>query len=225
MSTEENDNGWDSLAEDLGLQRTEPAPKPEKPAPSTPSRSAPRSAQVQSHRDPRPEVEQDAEDFGSGVTADPTPRPALYDPGPGALMEDADDLIAEEAAEPIDDGAEGDEPHEPVDEGLPQEEGGKRRRRRRRRRKKGGSADEAAPGGETTGGETTGGETIGEATEDDEASGVEEGEAPAPFEGDDDEEAPHSAMDEEMEAEAAQPRPEWHVMTWNELVSKLHRPN
>jgi len=213
MTTDDNENGWDSLAEDLGLQPTEPAPKPEKPAPSTPPRSAPRP-----HRDPRPEVEQEADDFGSGVTAEPTARPALYDPGPGALMEDADDLIADEAAEPIDDGAEGDEPHEAVEEGE-QQEGGKRRRRRRRRRKKGGGPEETVAENEPTA-------EAAEADEDDEDSGVEEGEAPAPLEGDDDdEEAPHSAVEEEMEAEAAQPRPEWHVMTWNELVSKLHRPN
>jgi hypothetical protein len=31
-------------------------------------------------------------------------------------------------------------------------------------------------------------------------------------------------VDEEMDAEAARPRPEYHVMTWNELVSKLYRP-
>ena len=216
MTTDENENGWESLAEDLGLQPTEPAPKAEKAAPSPP-RSSGRSAPARPHRDPRPEVEQEADDFGSGVTADPKPRAPLYDPGPGALMEDADDLIAEEAAEPIDDGAAGDEPVEVVDEGAAQD-GGKRRRRRRRRKKKGGGPDDAA---------TPGGEPAGETDDDDEPAGVEEGEAPAPLDEDEDEddEAPPSAVDEEMDAEAAQPRPEWHVMTWNELVAKLHRPN
>jgi hypothetical protein len=212
MTTDENDNGWDALADDLGLQPSEPAPKAEKPAPSP--RSAARPAGGREHREPRPEIEQDADDFGSGVTAEPEQRSALYDPGPGAMMEDADDLVADEAAEPIDDGAEGDEPLDTAEEGPPQE-GGKRRRRRRRRKKKGGAPDEAPAEGEP----------VAEAADGQESEGVEEGEAPAPFEGDDDEEVPHSAVEEEMEAEAAQPRPEWHVMTWNELVSKLHRPN
>ncbi len=202
MSTDDTDNGWDSLAEDLGIQSPPPAEKPKLAAPTRASHRP-----VGAHRDPRPEIEQEADDFGSGVTE--TPRPAaLYDPGPETVVDHAADL--EETTDPLDEGLEGDEP---AGQGEgPTDEGGKRRRRRRRRKKKGGGPDGGAEEEPAA----------GEAEE--EAATVEEGEAPAEVEGDDDEEAAPSAVDEEMEAEAAQPRPEWHVMSWNELVSKLHRP-
>jgi hypothetical protein len=199
MTTDETDNGWDSLAEDLGITPPVPAPKAEKPAPA--------HRPAAGHRDPRPEVEQEADDFASGLAAEPPSRAALYDPGPETVVDHAADL--DDAVDVADDGAEGDEPAG-TDEGEPGE-GGKRRRRRRRRKKKGGGPDEAAEW-----------EPVGE--EADEDATVEEGEAPAPLEGDDDEAAAPSAVDEEMDAEAAGPRPEWHVMSWNELVSKLHRP-
>ena len=205
MTTDDTDNGWDSLAEDLGVAPSAPAPKAAKPAP------APRAAHRPTHRDPRPEVEQEADDFASGLTAEPPARAALYDPGPETVVDHASDL--EETIDPADEGLEGDEPAG-TDEGEPGE-GGKRRRRRRRRKKKGGAPGEAAEGEPAA----------DEADEADEATTVEEGEAPAPLEGDDDEdETAPSAVDEEMDAEAAGPRPEWHVMSWNELVSKLHRP-
>lgn len=206
MSTDDTDTGWDSLAEDLGIQ-TPPPGQP--PASTVPTRSSRRPAAP--HRDPRPETEQEADDFGSGVADDPRSRAALYDPGPETVVDHAADV--EETADPLDDGSEGDE-SQGHDDG-PAEEGGKRRRRRRRRKKKGAGAETAAdvePASED-----------GE-SEDEEAATVEEGEAPAPLEGDDDEEAVPSAVDEEMDAEAARPRPEWHVMSWAELVSKLHRP-
>jgi ribonuclease E len=205
MTTDDTDNGWDSLAEDLGVASPSQAPQAEKPSSKsrTPQRPAP------SHRDPRPEVEQEADDFASGLGAEPPARAALYDPGPETVVDHAADL--EETVDPADDGVEGDEPTA-RDEGEAGE-GGKRRRRRRRRKRKGGPG-ESAEGGSVT--EET----------DEEAATVEEGEAPAPLENDDedDDEAAPSAVDEEMEAEAAQPRPEWHVMSWHELVSKLHRP-
>ena len=207
MSTDDTDNGWDALADDLGIQTPPPAEKPTAPTPARTSRRA-----VPTHRDPRPEIEQEADDFGSGVAEDPRSRAALYDPGPETVVDHAADI--EETTDPLDDGSEGDEPPS-HDEGPPEEEGGKRRRRRRRRRKKGGGMD----GGAESGPASEGGET-----EDEEVATVEEGEAPAPLEGDDDEEAAPSAMDEEMDAEAARPRPEWHVMSWAELVSKLYRP-
>ena len=211
MTTDDTDNGWDSLAEDLGVTPAAPAPKAEKPAPAPRPRATQRAA---SHRDPRPEVEQEADDFASGLTAEPRGREPLYDPGPETVVDHAADV--EETVDPADDGLEGDEPAG-RDEGESGDggEGGRKRRRRRRRRKKGagpdGGADEGEPSSE-------------ESDDDDESATVEEGEAPAPLEGDDDDESPHSAVDEEMEAEAAQPRPEWHVMSWNELVAKLHRP-
>jgi hypothetical protein len=35
---------------------------------------------------------------------------------------------------------------------------------------------------------------------------------------------PLSAVDEEMEAEVTQPKPEWNVVSWVDLVATLHRP-
>lgn len=207
MTNDEPDNGWDSLAEDLGLEATAPTPPPEKPR-TAPSRRAPAS------RDPRPEIEPEADDFGSGVTAESPARAALYDPGPDAFAEEENEP-ADPTAEPEDEGPEGDEPL--TGDGDSPEEGGKRRRRRRRRRKKGGAPDGAPEDGETA-------DAAEPAPEAAEAGAVEAGEAPAEFEGDDDDEAPPSLVDEEMDAEAARPRPEWQVMTWNELVSKLYRP-
>src|SRR3954470_13357438 len=123
MTTDDTDNGWDSLGEDLGLEA--PPPKAEKPAPAEPARPARRPAA--GHRDPRPEVEEEADDFGAGVTANPPSRAALYDPGPEAVAEDAEEM--DEAVEATEDAVEGDEP--PArDEGAP-DDGGKRRRRRR----------------------------------------------------------------------------------------------
>jgi ribonuclease E len=206
MSTDETENGWDALAENLGIESSAPV---EKPAPTAPARVSHRPAAT--HRDPRPEIEQEAEDFGSGVSDDPRSREALYDPGPETVVDHAADI--EEASDPLDDGAEGDEPAG-RDEGVA-DEGGKRRRRRRRRKKKGGAPE----GGVET-------EPVPVAADsDDEETTVEEGEAPAELEGNDDDEVAPSAVDEEMEAEAAHPRPEWHVMSWAELVSKLYRPS
>jgi len=202
MTTDDTENGWDSLAEDLGIQSPPPA---EKPAPAAPARASHRPAPT--HRDPRPEIEQEAEDFGSGVTEEARSA-ALYDPGPETVVDHAADLP--ETTDPLDEGIEGDEPGLREEGGT--DEGGKRRRRRRRRKKKGGPAEAAAEG-----------EAAAEDDEE-EAATVEEGEAPAELDADDDEEAAPSAVDEEMEAEATQPRPEWHVMSWAELVSKLYRP-
>ncbi len=205
MTTDDTDNGWDSLAEDLGLETGKPAEAPEKPPASTPARR-----HAPAHHDSRPEIEQEAEDFGSGVAEELQPRAALYDPGSDVVVEETEEF-AETGEEPLGEGVEGDEPVS-REEGGP-EEGGKRRRRRRRRRKKGGAPE---AGAEPV-------DEAGETAEEDEAT-VEEGEAPAPLEGDDEEEPAHSAVDDEMEAEAARPRPEWHVMTWQDLVSKLYRP-
>ena len=205
MTTDDTDNGWDSLAEDLGISPSSPTPKTEKPSP--PPRAAHRAAP--SHRDPRLEVEQEADDFASGLTAEPPARAALYDPGPETVVDHAADL--EETIDPADEGLEGDEPASQDESDA--EEGGKRRRRRRRRKRKTGGPEETVEAG-----------LVAEESED-EATTVEEGEAPAPLEEDDDEETAPSAVDEEMDAEAAQPRPAWHVMSWNELVSKLYRPS
>jgi ribonuclease E len=213
MTTDQTDNGWDSLAEEFGLESGQEPGRPEKSA-APDERPASRPAPKRPARDPRPEIEQEADDFGSGLVGEAPPdRAPLYDPGPDAVEEDVDDFGA--APEPLDDAEAEDAPAtgEPAGEG---QEGGKKRRRRRRRRKKGGGGAAEPAGAEPE---------VEEGTEETpEDGGVEEGEAPAEVEGDEDEEAPPSAVDEEMDAEAALPRNEWHVMTWNELVSKLYRP-
>lgn len=202
--TNENENGWDSLADELGIEpaKHEPhAEPPAKPKPET-GRPAPRRPD----RDPRPEIEQEADDFGAGVVEEPFgSAETIYDPGAGQVVEDN-----EEPGETYEDVHEGYEaPMESEAEGEGQE-GGKRRRRRRRRRKKGG------PEGEGTPADVESAESDAE---------VEEGEAPGEVDNDDDDEAaPPSAMEEELEEEVALPRQEWHVMTWMELVGKLHRP-
>ncbi|HEX3147506.1 MAG TPA: hypothetical protein VHR66_05445 [Gemmataceae bacterium] len=206
MTIDDNDNGWDSLAEDLGIE-AKPAANAEKhsappPAPRPPAR--PVVARPQLVAEPEPE----ADDFGTGVVEELPTHAALYDPGPESIADETEG-VDDGMNDVLDDDLEGDESLEAGDEASPQE-GGKRRRRRRRRKKKDGPED-AAPA------------PVADVEDDD--SVVEEGEAPAPLdEDDDDEEAAPSAMDEEMEAEAAGPRPEWHVMTWLELVAKLHRP-
>jgi hypothetical protein len=212
MAINETDNGWDSLAEEFGLESGQEPPKAEKPAP--PPRPAARPTPQRPARDPRPEVEGEADDFGSGLVADaPRDSAPLYDPGPEAVAEDADEFD-DTAPEPLDEAEEGEDTPatmEGVSEGP---EGGKKRRRRRRRRKKGGGPEAGAAEPSAT----------PAAADDEEETGVEEGEAPAEVEGDDTDEVTPSAVDEEMEAEAAVPRNEWHVMTWHELVAKLHRP-
>src|SRR5262249_60929376 len=120
-------------------------PPPEQPPPAPPARATHRPSS--SHRDPRLEIEQEADDFGSGVTEDPRSE-ALYDPGPETVVDHAADI--EETTDPLDEGLEGDEPA-PREEGS-SEEGVKRRRRRRRRKKKGGATD-ASPEEEPAAGE------------------------------------------------------------------------
>lgn len=212
MTTNENENGWDSLADELGIEPPEPTSKPEQqPAGQPePTRPAPiRPAPSRPTRDPRPEIEQEADDFGAGVSdeLEPSAEAALYDPGDGIIAEDADEY-EDVAVESFEDAEEGFEP--PVG-GTEGQEGGKRRRRRRRRKKKGSESAETP--------------AESELAETDEL--VEEGEAPAEVEGDDEDEsdAPAPAMEEELEEEVVRSRPEWHVMTWAELVSKLYRPS
>jgi hypothetical protein len=202
--TNENENGWDSLADELGIEPSKPTPHSEPPAKpkSEPARPAPRRPD----RDPQPEIEQEAEDFGAGVVEEPFgSAETIYDPGAAPIEDD----FEEPGPESYEDVHEGNEaPAESDAEGEGQE-GGKRRRRRRRRKKKGGPEGEATPAD----------------VEMSEDQDVEEGEAPAEVEGDDEDDgAPPSAMDEELDEEVALPRQEWHVMTWAELVGKLHRP-
>ena len=191
MTNEQNDSGWDSLADELGIApnpaaerpvQTTPAPRPE------PSRTAPPGPA----HDPRPEIEQESEDFGAGLSEGPEPlvEAALYDPGAGIIAEDADEY-EDVAVESFADADEGFEPPVLGDEGT---EGGKRRRRRRRRKKKGA-------------GEPVESVVAPESVESDDE--VEEGEAPAEVEDDDEDEsdAPPSAMELELEEEIEQAQP------------------
>jgi hypothetical protein len=206
MTNNDEDKGWDTLAEEFGLEPGEAAPPPAKaetpPPPPRPARPAP--APRPARPEPKPEPEDEGDDFGGFVAEPPAPPAALYDPGPEEVVDEADDLEDADAGD--DEGPEG----EP---GGDETEAGKKKRRRRRRRKKKG------PDAPTVAGEPAG---AGEAPAEDE---VEEGEAPAEFEGDGENEPAQSAVDEEMDEEAAGPAPVWNVMTWTELVGKLYRPN
>jgi ribonuclease E len=198
---DESEGGWDALAEDLGVEATQPAEPKERPAPA-PRRPA--------YSPPPAETEEPEGEFGTGVSEDElSSREPLYDPGPDTVSGDSEDF-EDSASETFED---------EMDEGLApaaadeEQEGGKRRRRRRRRRKKGaqGAAEIA--------------QTPPDVDATDTDAGVEEGEAPAELESDEEEvSAPASAMDEEIEEEVAQFRNDWHVMTWADLVSKLYRP-
>src|SRR3954467_839531 len=106
MTTDDTDNGWDSLAEDLGIEASPRGRKAEKPAAAEPPRAARRPAA--GPRDPRPEVEEEADDFGAGGTGAARSRAALYDPGPEEVAEDAEEIG--EAVEAAEDAIEGDEP-------------------------------------------------------------------------------------------------------------------
>ena len=66
------------------------------------------------------------------------------------------------------------------------------------------------------------------AESDDDEETVEEGEAPGEMADEDDdtnEENAPSAVDEEMTSAGNGPRQEFKVMSWAELIGKLHRPN
>lgn len=210
MTTEndELDSSWDSLADELGVDATAkpaadpippPAPRHHHPAPA--------------HRAPKPEPEAfEEDDFGGGLEEAPKAE------------EFAEDLDGEEGGEEEGSGEE-------TAEGVSEEgEGKKKRRRRRRRRKKGGAnpAEGAAAPADVESAEGDSGEyqAVGEAAAEEET--VEEGDAPAEMgdsSEDDDDRENLSAVDEEMNTAGNGPRQEWKVMSWNELVGKLHRPN
>src|SRR5262245_2743345 len=99
MTTDDADNGWDSLAQEFGLDASSPPPKVDKPEPVQASAKSPTPRPA---RDPRTEIEGEADDFGAGVTEEPTRREAFYDPGPGAVADDTDEFD-DSASEPMDD--------------------------------------------------------------------------------------------------------------------------
>src|SRR5947207_566869 len=124
MTTDDSETGWDSLAEEFGLEADKSAPKSEKPAPA-PAKRAPRPAPTRPA--PRPaDVEDEADEFGAGV-AEPEPvRGALYDPGPDEMVgDDSDDA----APESLDEEDEGEEVAGETEGGPEGQDGGKRKRR------------------------------------------------------------------------------------------------
>jgi hypothetical protein len=195
-SHDESDSGWDFLADDLGI-----ADKTETPPAKAEAQAERPATRPTSRPAPRlaPPPEEESDDFGLGIAEEPAlVQGAMFDPGPDEVADEGEDLAGDS-----DDGDEvaGEEGTETGADGV------KRRRRRRRRKKKGGPAEPA----------------VAEAEDE---SVVEEGEAPEEVESDDDdEEVAPTALEEELEAEVVGVRQEWHVMTWAELVSKLHRPN
>ncbi len=198
-----DESGWDNLADEFGLETTKPAPPPERPA-------APKPVARPILRKPDPEPVDDAGDFGSGFDDESTPRAALYDPGPDVVAEDNDEVG--EAPEPLEDPDE-ENGDEPTTEGG--EPGPKKKRRRRRRKKKAGAPEVA--GEPTMAAEA--GVPVEVEGEGDEPAAESDSESDDEFEDDDSVES-----GEDLEAEAPGPRPEWHVMTWMDVVSKLHRP-
>jgi hypothetical protein len=221
-NTDDLDNGWDNLADEFGLEpdaKAKPA-KQEKDTPAPPPRNI---------AEPLPEPEVPL--VPTRVDDEPELHDgALFDPGPEQILEETDHVgvPTAEGEEEFDDtdsgelfdtdeataGQEGQEEQEG-------QEGGKRKRKRRRRKKKRGEGEAVAGEAETN----EAGDVTEETVPDDEdvSNGVEEGEAPEVLdEGDD--EVPTSAVDEELEAVANQPKQEWNVMTWADLIGKLHRP-
>src|SRR5262249_55906361 len=165
MTTDDSESGWDSLAEEFGLEADKPAPKPEHPA-HPPAKPAFRPAATRPAQ-PAAEKEDEPDEFGAGVVEpEPAMSGALYDPGPDEM---AGDDFEDAVSEPLDEEDEGEEVAGDTESGPEGHEGGKRKRRRRRRRKKGG------PGAPEPGIEQT---EAGETAEA-EDSVVEEGEAPA----------------------------------------------
>lgn len=210
MHTDDQDNGWDDLDDKLGLANESPTPTPP---------PAKKSEPVVSHDDEQPDLHDGA----------------LFDPGPEQILEETDhvglpDVGEDEELDSSDSGELFDTDPAPGQEGSEggeggEGDGGRRKRKRRRRKKKKGPGDPNAPQDANTSevGEVT------EATVPDDAEAVddvEEGEAPAVLSDEDDsEQAPVSAVEEELVASANEPKQEWNVMTWGDLIGKLYRPS
>jgi hypothetical protein len=231
MMTDSTEPGWDDLAKDFGLDDTATAPSP-----AAEASAEPRTRDAKPFYQGRPKVkpvhnpEPVAEDGDFGTEIGDAPEP-MFDPGPDEVVD------AETGSDDF-----GDEPEteggEPASEGgEPGQEGKKKRRRRRRKKKKGpGDGTEAVASPEGKGvaeGSPDGdeGEPVAAAAarnddEDDEDDATSDAPQAIDEGDDDDDDGPMaSAVDEEMDYAASLPKQEWKVVTWNELVSKLYRPN
>ena len=213
MTTENDDldSSWDNLADELGVDATAAKPAETVQPPVTKHHHQP---PVKHAPKPEPEVFEE-NDFGGGLEEAPKDE---------EFSDDSDGADADA------EGADGEEGSgEETSEGTSEEgEGKKKRRRRRRRRKKGGANPEAAAATPETVDDDSGEFQAVDGTaavEEEEEETVEEGEAPGEMSDEDDENENLSAVDEEMNTASTGPRQEWKVMSWNELVGKLHRPN
>jgi hypothetical protein len=223
---------WDDLAAELGLEPAQHAAPPARKQPP------PEEEPVRAAQPPHPEPEDEADDFpriSGGLTSDVAPAVVIEDPASGYAVvvsidehlpsgSDEDDEILEAPDEVAFDEGGGDEGTEPAAEGTQERTG---RRRRRRRRKK--SRDESGLVAEGAPSEVGAGGELDEAAEDigdeDETPGLDEAaEAPGPVEVAEDKPAVPAAIEEELDAEAAEPQPQWNVVSWTDLVATLYRP-
>lgn len=218
MTTENDDldTSWDTLADELGVDSLAPTAQPALPSVSQHSEIP---AKAVHKPQPEPEPFYEESDFGGGLDEEPLSA-STVEPAPQeeefAEESDADDFGSEE-------GAEGS-----AEEGVSEEgEGKKKRRRRRRRRKKGGGGTnpESATAAESSEPESGEFQAAVSPTISEEEETVEEGEAPGELSDDEGDHENLSAVDEEMSTVSNEPRQEWKVMSWNELIGKLHRPN
>lgn len=224
---DDNENGWDDLASEFGLEpdtsKSKPQPaKPERELTAVEDETIPTPPPPRNLSNPLPEpdvaLEEDEPQLHAGALFDPGPEQVLEDTGVSSTaatgeQEEFDETDSEELF---------DTEAGPEQE---QEEGGKRKRKRRRRKKKKGPGEPAvgeADDSEAVEGEESDVGEVTEATVPDDAE-VEEGEAPEVLAEED--HVPTSAVDEELEAVANQPKQEWNVMTWADLIGKLYRPN
>jgi len=221
---------WDDLASELGL---EPA-KAETPPLASKQPSA-EEEPLRAEEPTEPEPEDQVEEFPRitrGVTSDVAPAVVIEDPASGYAVvvsidenapssPDENDEILEAPDEvAFDDG--GEEGAEQA-EGTPERTGRKRRRRRRKK-----SRDNGTPAAEEAMSEASGAE-LDESAEDlmddeDTAGASEAFEAAGPVEVAEDKPAVPAAIEEELEADVAEPQPQWNVVSWTDLVATLYRP-
>jgi hypothetical protein len=223
---------WDDLAAELGLEpakaKTPPPPSKQPPAEEGPVRA-------EELPEPEPEPEDQVEGFPritGGLTSDVAPAVVIEDPASGYAVvvsidenvpsppDESDEILDAPDEVAFDDG--GEEGAE-TPEGTPERTG---RRRRRRRRKK--SRDDGTPAAEGVMSEMNGGDLDESAEElmddDDESGGLDAPEGAGPVEVAEDKPAVPAAIEEELEAEVAEPQPQWNVVSWTDLVATLYRP-
>ena len=209
-----DEEGWDSLAENLGLEAA-PEPKKEPKIEPKPIRAQSKIIPTRSVA-PIDEPEDADGGFGLGIAEEPAlehtsthspTQPFLYDPGPDVVFDQDDDDTVGEAPEPLEDS---EDETSAADQSGETQEGGKKKRRRRRRRKKKSDAEPVGATGEPTAVEPENGGPA----ESGENGDVEDAEY---------EDVPDSEDDGEEDT-ALPVQKEWNVMTWLDLVAKLHRP-